>query len=53
MTKKQNMIKTKGKFISIRNIIQSVWPIDKRAAETHWTTANMVLRSEKLEEGFY
>jgi len=52
MNKKQNM-KTKGKFISIRNIDQSVWPIDKKAAETHWTTANVVLRSEKLEEGFY
>lgn len=50
-TKKQNMIKTRGKFIFIRNIIQSVWPNDKKAAETHRTTSNLLLRSEKLEGG--
>jgi len=53
MTKKQTMIKTRGKFILIRNINLSVLPNDKKAAETHWTTSNVVLRSERLEGEIY
>jgi len=49
MTKKQTMIKTRGKFILIRNIM----PNDKKAAETQWTTSNVVLRSERLEGEIY
>jgi len=53
MIKKQNMIKARGKFILIGNMNQSAWPNDKKAAETHWTTSNLLLRSEKLEGEIY